>query len=50
MDWFEKVQRYYNWGYYTDEQVAMFVKAGKITERQYEIITGKEYVAEDIEL
>lgn len=50
MNWFEKVQRYYNWGYYSNENVAMFLKAGKITDKEYEIITGKEYVAETNEL
>ncbi|NFE84106.1 XkdX family protein [Clostridium botulinum] len=43
MNWFEKIQRYYNDGYYTIEQVARFVKATKITEEQYKIITGKDY-------
>lgn len=43
MNWFEKIQRYYNERRYTDEQVRTFVKAGKITEEEFKIITGKEY-------
>lgn len=40
MNWFEKIQRYYNLGCYTDEQVYKFVVAGKITEEQYKEIVG----------
>ena len=38
------VKRYYDKGIYTKEDVAVFVKAGKITAEQYEEITGEEYV------
>ena len=41
MNWFEKIQRYYNLGCYTDEQVYKFVTAGKISEAEYNIIVGK---------
>ena len=43
MDWFEKVQRYYNKGYYNIEDVKVFVKAKKITKEQYKEITGVDY-------
>ena len=45
MNWFEKIKRYYNEGRYTDEQIRTFAKAGKITEEEFKIITGKEYEA-----
>ena len=41
---FEIVRDYYNKKIYTDANVATFVKAGKITEEQYEQITGQPYV------
>ena len=43
MDWFEKVQRYYIKGYYTNDDVKIFVKGNKITEEQYKEITGEDY-------
>lgn len=43
MDWFEKVQRYYNKGYYVVEDVKVFVKAKKITAEQFKEITGVDY-------
>lgn len=43
---FKIVKRYYEKGIYTKENVAVFVKAGKITAEQYEQITGDTY-AED---
>lgn len=45
MNWFEKVKRYYNMGKYTNEQVKVFVKGNKITEHEYELITGEKYEA-----
>lgn len=44
MDWFEKVNRYYQNGYYTNENVKAFVKAEKITAEQYKLITGEDYI------
>lgn len=41
---FKIVKRYYDKGIYTKENVATFVRAGKITAEQYEQITGEEYV------
>lgn len=40
---FKIVKRYYDKGIYTKENVATFVKAGKITPEQYEQITGESY-------
>lgn len=37
------VKRYYDKGNYTKENVATFVKAGKITANEYEQITGETY-------
>jgi len=45
MDWFTIVKRYYDWGHYTNEQVAVFVENNKITPEQYAEITGEPYVA-----
>lgn len=41
------VKRYYDMGIYTKDNVAMFVKAGKITPEQYKTITGDDYVEVD---
>lgn len=40
---YNTVKRYYDKGYYNDEDVAKFVEAGKITAEEYEIITGEPY-------
>lgn len=40
---YKVVKRYYDLGIYTKENVAMFVKAGKITAEQYKTITGDDY-------
>ena len=45
MNWFLTAKRYYDMGFYTKEQVKVFVAAGKITEEQYKEITGKDYSA-----
>ena len=45
MDWFTIVKRYYDRGFYDNEDVAVFVAAGKITAEQYETITGEKYAA-----
>lgn len=37
------VKRYYDKGIYSAEDVAKFVKAGKITPEEYKDITGEEY-------
>lgn len=45
MNWFEKIERYYKNGLYTNKQVKVFVVACKITEAEYKKITGEDYVA-----
>ena len=45
MDYYTIVKRYYERGYYTTDDVKVFVEAKKITPEQYEEITGDEYVA-----
>ena len=40
---FKIVKRYYDKGIYSKEDVAVFVKAGKITPEQYKEITGEDY-------
>ena len=40
---FKIVKRYYDKGIYSKEDVAVFVKAGKITPEQYREITGEDY-------
>lgn len=41
--YYKTVKRYYDKGFYTDEDVAVFVKTGKITAEEYTLITGKPY-------
>lgn len=41
---YKVVKRYYDKGIYSDEDVAKFVRAGKITPEEYKDITGEEYV------
>ena len=45
MNWFLTAKRYYDKGFYTNEQVKVFVAAGKITVEQYKEITGEDYSA-----
>ena len=40
---FKTIRKYYRMGLYNDEQVAEFVRKGKITPEEYEEITGKPY-------
>ena len=40
---FAIVKRYYDKGIYSKENVAKFVLAGKITNKEYQLITGEEY-------
>ena len=39
------VKRYYDKGFYSKEDVAKFVTAGKITAEEYEQITGEPLAA-----
>ena len=40
---FNTIKKYYNKGMYNNEQMKVFVRAGYITENEYEDITGKAY-------
>ncbi len=42
--WFASVKRYYDMGIYTKANVVTFVKAGMISETEYEDIIGEAYV------
>jgi uncharacterized XkdX family phage protein len=43
MDWFRTVLDFFKAGYYTVDQVKIFVAKNKITEEQFKIITGQNY-------
>lgn len=47
---YNTVKRYYDKGYYSEADVATFVRAGKITADEYELITGEPYEAATMEL
>lgn len=40
---FKIVKRYYDAGIYSKEDVAKFVKAGRLTAEEYKTITGDNY-------
>lgn len=40
---FNIIKRYYDRGIYSKENVAVFMKSGKITKEQYKEITGEEF-------
>lgn len=44
--WFETIKRFYDMGHplYTNETLKGFVKARMITEEEYKLITGLDYV------
>ena len=41
--YYKVVKRYYDKGIYDNDDVAVFVRAGKITAEEYELITGEPY-------
>lgn len=43
MDWFEKIDKYYNNNLWTIGQVRIAVEKGKITVEEYKKITGEDY-------
>lgn len=43
MDWVKTITTYYQAGYYTVDQVKVFVAKGKITADQFLAITGQYY-------
>lgn len=47
---YNTVKRYYDRGYYSEADVATFVRAGKITPDEYELITGEPYETDVLEL
>lgn len=44
MNYYEIAKRYYDLGYYDNAKVSLFVQYGKITEAEYETITGESYL------
>ena len=42
---FAIAKRYYDKGIYSNEDIKVFVRTGKLTEAQYKEITGEDYVA-----
>lgn len=50
MNWYATIKRYYDMGFYNNDPestmyVGKFVEFGKITQEQYEAITGVAYEA-----
>ncbi len=43
--WLERVKRFYEQGLWTKDMVGDAVRAGRITEQEYEEITEEEYAA-----
>lgn len=41
MNWYEKIKKYYDKGYYTNEDLDKFVKNGKITQEEADEISGR---------
>jgi uncharacterized XkdX family phage protein len=42
-DWYGKIKKYYNKGLWTEDQVRVAVTKNKITESEFEEITGITY-------
>ena len=40
---YKTVKQYYDMGFYSKKNVAVFVQKGKITAEEYELITGDPY-------
>lgn len=45
MDWFKIISTYYSDGYYSIDQVKVFVTKEKITVGEFKEITGQDYTA-----
>lgn len=45
MQWYSLIKQYYEAGYYTEDNVKVFLVAGKITVEQFEAITSENYEA-----
>lgn len=44
---FKIVRRYYKKGYYSKDDVKVFVKVGDLTPEQYKQITGDDYIEDE---
>lgn len=42
--WYDRIKGFYNKGYWTKSMVADGVTTGKITDKQYTLITGDPYI------
>lgn len=42
--WYNSVKEYYDMGFYTNDNVKVFVVANMITPEDYKKITGEDYV------
>lgn len=40
---YKVVKRYYDMGLYSPDDVAKFVRVGRLTPEEYKLITGQEY-------
>lgn len=45
MNMYNSIKKYFDKGYYTTEQMKVFVQAKWITEEDYKTITGVDYIA-----
>lgn len=45
--YYKTVKRYYDKGIYDNDDVALFVRAGRLTPEEYERITGEPYEEEE---
>lgn len=43
LNWYKTIKKYYDLGKYTLDQMRVFVEVGKITEEEFEEITGIPY-------
>lgn len=41
--WYNMIKGYFDRGFYTEEQIKIFVKARYITEEEFKEITGSDY-------
>lgn len=48
--WYDTIKRYYILGYYSNENMRVFVEAERITKEQFKEITGEDYDKPNINL
>lgn len=41
--WYDAIKRYYRLGYYSNENMKVFVEAERITKEQFKEITNEDY-------